>query len=142
MAGDRAIRCRRPQASRDSPPPTWAPTGPVFEIFQVMRPYMPPLPSPAPPSPFEWGKRERIQEFLGENFDLKFEPGVSTLRMPSSERVWQVFNQGYGPTKSLHQAIDRKDDLKRDFMALHDRYSTELGVAMPREYLVTIGKRR
>jgi len=37
-------------------------------------------------------------------------------RVPSSESVWKVFSDGYGPTKALHQAIDRKEDLRRDFM--------------------------
>jgi SAM-dependent methyltransferase len=120
----------------------WAPMSSVYQIFQVMRPYLPPPPSPGPPSPFEWGKRERVHELLGGDFELKFETGVSVLRMPSSERVWQLFSQGYGPTKALHQAIDRKDDLRRDFIALHDQYQTELGVAMPRDYLVVIGMRR
>ena len=121
---------------------TWAPTSTIFQLFQVMRPYMPPPPSPAPPSPFEWGKRERVHQLLGADFDLKFESGVSMLRMPSSERVWKVFSEGYGPTKALHQAIDRKEDLRRDFIALHDKYRTELGVAMPRDYLIVIGTRR
>jgi hypothetical protein len=38
---------------------------------------------------------------------------------------------------------DRKENLHRDFVAFHDAYrTTGLGVAMPREYLVTIGARR
>jgi hypothetical protein len=36
----------------------------------------------------------------------------------------------------------RRKDLQRDFAAFHDGFRTELGVAMPREYLVTIGVRK
>ena len=56
-------------------------------MFQMMKPYMPPPPNPAPPSPFEWGRPERVSELLGGDFDLKFETGTTVLRMPSAERV-------------------------------------------------------
>ncbi|MFZ5875674.1 MAG: hypothetical protein ACOYXU_04600 [Nitrospirota bacterium] len=36
----------------------------------------------------------------------------------------------------------RREQLKRDFVAFHDGYRTDLGVAMPRDYLVTIGVRK
>jgi SAM-dependent methyltransferase len=121
---------------------TWPPKGTIAEMFQMMRPYMPPPPNPAPPSPFEWGREERVRELLGADFDLSFEPGTTVLRMPSGERVWQVFSEGYGPTKTLHRTTQRRDDLRRDFIALHDAHRTPVGVAMPREYLVVIGTRR
>ena len=62
--------------------------------------------------------------------------------MPSGERVWEAFSEGFGPTKMLYANTERKDELRRDFIAIHDAYRTELGVAMPREYLVVIGIRR
>jgi hypothetical protein len=37
---------------------------------------------------------------------------------------------------------ERRESLKRDFIAFHDSFKTELGVAMPRDYLVTIGVRK
>jgi hypothetical protein len=51
---------------------------------------------------------------------------------------------GYGPTKSLaaNLELERRESLKRDFIAYHDGFKTELGVAMPRDYLVTIGIRK
>jgi SAM-dependent methyltransferase len=121
---------------------TWPPKGTIAEMFQMMRPYMPPPPSPAPPSPFEWGRAERVRELLGADFDLAFETGTTVLRMPSGERVWQVFSEGYGPTKTLHRSTERGEDLRRDFIAFHDAHRTPVGVAMPREYLVVIGTRR
>ena len=121
---------------------TWPPSGTIAQMFQMMRPYMPPPPSPAPPSPFEWGRPERVSELLGGDFDLRFETGTTVLRMPSGERVWEVFSTGYGPTKMLHQTTDRKDDLRRDFIALHEAHRTDLGIAMPRDYLVVVGTRR
>ena len=50
----------------------------------------------------------------------------------------------YGPTKALAASLDpaRRKDLMRDFIAYHDGFRSELGVAMPRDYLVTIGVRK
>ena len=79
---------------------------------------------------------------LGGEFDLRFETGTTVLRMPTGEYVWKVFSEGYGPTKVLNQNTDRKDELRRDFIAFHDAHRTEVGVAMPRDYLVVVGTRR
>jgi len=123
---------------------TWVPEGTVTGIFQTMRPYMPPPPANPPPSPFEWGRPERIRELLGDAFELRFEPGTTTLRMSDGESVWELFVNGYGPTKALAASIDpgRREQLKRDFIAFHEQYRSDLGIAMPRDYLVTIGYRR
>ena len=123
---------------------TWLADSNLFKMFQVMRPYMPPPPSPPPPSPFEWGKTERIRELLGSNFDLKFEKGVSSYREPNGEAAWLTFSTGYGPTKALAASLDenRRAELRRDFIAFHDGFATELGICVPREYWVTLGVRK
>src|SRR6185295_2075564 len=91
---------------------TWPPTSTLAQMFQMMKPYMPPPPTPAPPSPFEWGREERVKELLGRDFTLKFETGTTVLRVASGEAVWEIFGKGYGPTKTLYQnAGDLKEDL-------------------------------
>jgi SAM-dependent methyltransferase len=125
---------------------TWLSDSNLAKMFQVMRPYMPPTPTPtpAPPSPFEWGRTERIRELLAGAFDLRFEKGVSYYREPSGEAAWDTFSTGYGPTKSLAASLDeaRRAELRRDFIAFHDGFPTELGICVPREYWLTIGVRR
>jgi hypothetical protein len=108
-----------------------------------MKPYMAAPPTPLPPSPFEWGNPDRVKQLLGSAFDLKFETGTTVLREPSGLAVWDIFVAGYGPTKSLAANLDpeRREKLKQDFVAFHDGFKSELGVAMPRDYLVTIGVR-
>lgn len=123
---------------------TWLSDSNLFKMFMVMKPYMPPPPASAPPSPFAWGKTERIQELLGAAFDLKFEKGVSYYREPSGEAAWATFSNGYGPTKALAASLDeaRRAELKRDFVAFHEGFRNDLGVCVPREYWVTVGTRR
>jgi SAM-dependent methyltransferase len=119
----------------------WLPGGTIDGLFQVMSTFMLP-PSPAPLSPFAWGRPERVAQLLGGDFHLRFEPGTMVLRIPTGEHVWKVFSEGYGPTKMLHRNTDRKDDLRPDFIAFHHAHQTEHGIAMPRDYLVVIGTGR
>ncbi len=123
---------------------TWLPDSNLFKMFLVMKPHMAPPPNPAPPSPFEWGKQERVRELLGNAFDLRFERGTSFYREPSGEAAWNTFSTSYGPTKSLAASLDegRRAELRRDFIAFHDGFRTDLGICVPREYLLTVGVRR
>jgi hypothetical protein len=109
-----------------------------------MRPYMAPPPNPAPPSPFEWGRQDRIRELFGSNFDVRFETGVTNYYDRSGQDAWNKFVTGYGPTKALAASLDeaRRKDLQRDFVNFHDGFKTELGFCLPREYLLTFGLRR
>jgi len=122
---------------------TWLSDGNLFRMFQVMKRYMAPPPNPAPPSPFEWGRPERIRELLGNAFQLRFEQGVSYYREPSGEAAWDTFSKGYGPTRSLAASLDpeRRAALRADFIAFHASFPTELGVCVPRVYWLTVGQR-
>jgi SAM-dependent methyltransferase len=120
---------------------TWLPDGSVFKMFQVMRAFMPPPPSPAPPSPFEWGNTDRVRELLAGDFDLRFEQGVAVDFERDGAAAWDAFVTGYGPTKALAKALDesRRRELQEAFIAFYDGYRTELGITVPREYLITLG---
>lgn len=122
----------------------WKDDSNLAQMFGVMRPYMPPPPNPAPPSPFAWGNRNRVQELLGAEFDLTFEEGVTVYHERDGRAAWEVFLEGYGPTKMLAGALDpdRRAMLEADFIAFHDKFASPLGISMPREYLLIHGRRR
>jgi ubiquinone/menaquinone biosynthesis C-methylase UbiE len=123
---------------------TWLPDSNLFKMFMVMKPYMPAPPNPAPPSPFQWGTAERVRELMGNAFALQFERGTSFYREPSGEAAWNTFSTGYGPTKALADSLvePRRAELRHDFIAFHDSFPTELGICVPREYLLSVGVRR
>jgi ubiquinone/menaquinone biosynthesis C-methylase UbiE len=123
---------------------TWKSDGNLYRMFEVMKRYMPAPPTPAPRSPFEWGRTLRICELLSGAFDLRFEPGVSYYREPSGAAAWRTFSTGYGPTRILAASLDadRRASFEADFTAFHDSFPTELGICVPREYWVTLGVRR
>jgi hypothetical protein len=103
----------------------WVPDGTVAGLFGVMRAYLPP--APANPPPFDWGRPEKVCELLGDAFDLKFETGTTTLRMPDGAAVWDLFVAGFGPTKTVFATLDesRREQMgppPRSFAAdAHDR---------------------
>jgi SAM-dependent methyltransferase len=123
---------------------TWKHDGAVFEMFGVMRKFMPAPPQPPPPSPFAWGKHERLNELLGADFELEFEEGASIYRYASSRQAWDLFVNHYGPTKTLAASLDdgRRLELERDFVAWHETFKKGLGYELPREYVITRGRRR
>jgi SAM-dependent methyltransferase len=123
---------------------TWTSDGNVFNMFAVMKRYMPAPPDPAPRSPFDWGRTERIRDLLGRAFQLRFEKGTSYYREPSAEAAWDTFSKGYGPTRSLAASLDpeRLAALRQDFNAFHAGFTTDLGICVPREYWLTLGVRQ
>lgn len=123
---------------------TWPPDGTIAGLFRVMKPFMPTPALTPPPSPFEWGKKERLQQLLGAWFDLHFETGTTVLHEKNAESVWELFVSSYGPTRMLASTLDhlQLSRLKEDFISYHDGFKSELGIAMPRDYLVTVGIRR
>ena len=119
----------------------WTPTGGMAKVFKVMAPYQP---APPPSNPFQWGDDQHVRDLLGDAFELEFEEGVSTLRIPSGEAYWQLFSTSYGPTKSLAESLgDRREELHRDWVDFFEtNYRTNGEVEHTREYLLVLGTRR
>lgn len=123
----------------------WAHDSAIAEMFKIIRSYMPapPNPSQAPPSPFEWGRPERVRELLGNHFDLSFERATSFYREPAPEETWAAFYGGYGPVRMLADSLDpaRRDAFRRDVIAFHAGHLTDWGVLVRRDYWIAGGKR-
>jgi ubiquinone/menaquinone biosynthesis C-methylase UbiE len=119
----------------------WTPAGGLAKMFQVMAPY---FPAPPPSSPFDWGDEQRVQELLGESFELDIEEQTSTLTMPSGEAYWELFSSSYGPTKTLADSLgERREELHNDWVEFFEtNYRTNGEIAHPREYLLIQGVRR
>ena len=121
----------------------WAPDSGMAEVFGVMRPFQPPPPEGVG-NPFEWGSEDHVRELLGEAFELQFERGDSVLEADSGESVWQLFSNEYGPAKVLADSLDeeRREELRRGFVELHEKSRTNGGIEFSRTYLLTLGTRR
>jgi len=122
---------------------TWKHDSNVFNMFGVMKRFMPPPPQPAPPSPFEWGKRERLVELLGGAFDLELEEGTNQFRYGSGEQAWDLWVNHYGPSKALAASLDdaRRHEFRRAMIDWHEGFPGGLGYQQPRQYVITRGTR-
>jgi SAM-dependent methyltransferase len=125
---------------------TWSPRGSVRELFELINSYKPVAPSAAgsrPASPFDWGHTGRLIELLGEDFDLGFEEGTTYYRARDGAAAFDAFASGFGPIVSLLDELDEEaaESFRREFELYHERHRTGVGVLVPREYLVTVGRR-
>jgi len=123
---------------------TWKHDGNIFNMFQVMKQFMPAPPNPPPASPFAWGKHERLHELLDANFDVEIEEGTNVFRYASGEQAWQLWLNHYGPSKTLAGNLDdqRREEFRRAMVAWHETFPGELGYTQPRQYVITRATRR
>jgi SAM-dependent methyltransferase len=121
----------------------WTPDSGLAQMFQVMRPFQP-TPPPGVGNQFDWGREDYASDLLGNDFELAFEHGDSVLVAESGESVWQLFSTEYGPTKTLAESLDdeRRAELRRNFVELHERSRVDGGLRFSRSYLLTVGTRR
>ena len=121
----------------------WRPDSAIGDLFRTMAPFQPPPPAGVG-SPFDWGRDEHVRDLLGDSFELEFEEGDSVLAAESGEAVWELFSTSYGPTKVLAESLDseRREGLRRAFVALHESHRVDGGIRMSRTYLLTVGRRR
>lgn len=121
----------------------WTPDSGVAGMFKVMKPYQPPPPEGVG-VPFEWGRRDHVEELLGDAFDLQMSDELMHLRAESGKAVWDLFVTAYGPTKTLAESLEpeRRQELQRDFAAFFEGFRTEGGIKAPYNYLLALGTRR
>ena len=82
---------------------TWKPDSTVFQMFQVMRAYMPPPPTPAPASPFAWGGRERVTRTPRQGLRPRLRGGRDDLLRPGRR----------GGVGRLRQRLRADEDARR-----------------------------
>jgi hypothetical protein len=104
---------------------------------------MAPPPSP-PPSPFDWGRPEWLEETLGTAFNLGFEPGILYHRTADSESAVELLTTGFGPVKAVIEALsdEERPSALAALMALHEAHKGQIGVSVPYDYLIAAGTRR
>jgi len=74
--------------------------------------------------PTEWGRRERIREFISQRYFpvLEFEEGQLEINYPTVDAAWRDWSRNYGPIRAAYQAIplrnrDAIDQAAREFFS-------------------------
>jgi SAM-dependent methyltransferase len=121
----------------------WTPESGLAKLFGVMRPFQP-APAAGVGNQFDWGREDYVRDLVGEDFELEFVTGDSVLEADSGESVWQLFSTEYGPTKTLADSLDdeRREELHRAFVELHEASRTDGRIEFSRTYLLTLGTRK
>ncbi len=122
----------------------WLPDSTAVALRKVISPFMPPPPPSPPPPPFNWGDPEWLQENLGGNFTIGYETAELTHRLVDANDAWRVYADGFGPIQVTFQALDneKRAEMKGAFLDFVSQFSTDLGIALTYQYLVTIGVRK
>lgn len=120
----------------------WVPGGSVERFFDLLGAH-----DVAPPpasSPLAWGDPARLQDLLGQSFELALEPGTNHAYYDDEAAIWEWYARGFGPVRSLLAKLDPASAaaLRREVDAYHAAYRTEAGLHVVRDYLVVIGRRR
>ncbi|MEO6859519.1 MAG: methyltransferase domain-containing protein [Solirubrobacteraceae bacterium] len=114
----------------------WRPGGTIASFFRMVGAFQPPPPDGAG-NPFDWGRREYVQDILGDAFTLEFFDDESPMLGDSPEAVWDLFVAGFGPIKALAASLDekRRHELHDAFVDLLSEYLLDDGsVSFPREW--------
>jgi SAM-dependent methyltransferase len=125
---------------------SWTPSGFIGEMFRTVAQHVPP-PSGLE-SPMRWGTEEHLAAIFGDGVEwIRHRRRAFTFRFVSPAAFVDFFATEYGPTVKAFGALDREGGarLATDLAALaerHDRLDEEGAIAIPAEYLESVGIRR
>lgn len=99
---------------------------------------------PAGPIADDWGREERLQDLLGETFELEFRERVWWLVGESPEQVWELMSIAAPPFKAFVDSLDhdRRAAFREAMVGYWSRFQGNDGVREPCHYLLVLGRRR
>lgn len=117
----------------------WSPNAELAELYHGFG-----LDPPEGVQPFDWGREEYAQELLGGDFELEFERRVWLLEVEDGEAAWELWSNAAPPFRARLQELEpgRRERFHEAYVAYSERYRTGDGIAVPRAYLLALGRRR
>ena len=110
--------------------------GALYAAFQ--------LDAPEGRHPFEWGKREHLDELLGTAFELQVERDEWTLEGADGAELWDIWSRSAPPFKALTAGLDEEKlaAFREAYIELGERYREGDRVRFPRPYLLVLGTKK
>lgn len=116
---------------------TWRPNP---TLVALTRPF---APGPPPADVEAWGDDVRVEELLGDAFDLELHEGEWRLEGDSPEDVYEFMADAAPPLTALRGATADPEGLRRAHVEYWSRFRDGDGrVSEPRRYLLVIGRRK
>lgn len=101
---------------------TWTHNAAIYRLGRLVPGADPSMRGAVDPS--EWGRRERVREFISQRYfpTLEFEDGTLEIDYPTIDAAWRDWSRNYGPIRAAYQAIplrnrDAIDQAARDFFS-------------------------
>jgi ubiquinone/menaquinone biosynthesis C-methylase UbiE len=144
IAADEAVRVTKPGGLIGMC--NWTPEGHLGEFFKTTGAYLPPAPDFAQP-PILWGTEEHVRElFEPHGICLEFDRAINVQEYDSIDASIEFFTTYFGPSraaKALTEANGTWEDLRRDWVALEERWNTagDGTLRTEGEYLIVLGRK-
>jgi ubiquinone/menaquinone biosynthesis C-methylase UbiE len=125
---------------------SWTPEGFLGDMFRTIAAHVPPPAGVA--SPLLWGTEAHLAEIFGDTVEwVAHTRRMFTFRFTSPEEFVDVFATYYGPTFKAFEALDEATrrvlaSELADLARRHDRLDERGAIAIPGEYLESVGVRR
>lgn len=104
----------------------WTPDGLAPRLMGLTFRYVPPMPGDAPPSPFEWGHPQGVQNYLRERVrDVVFERAALQLPALSTAHARRLLEETFGPTLLLVRALSNDPARLAQWRSEHDAAAAE-----------------
>jgi len=96
------------------------------------------------PTSDDWGREERLEELLGDAFELELEEHVWWLEGETPEGVFDLMSNGAPPLRALLDSLqpERAEAFREAMLEHWSKFQTSEGVREPRSYLLVLGRRR
>jgi SAM-dependent methyltransferase len=93
--------------------------------------------------PFDWGRRERVEELLGAAFELEVERRAWLLEGADGEELWQLWSTSAPPFKAHVESLgERREEFHQAYVEYCERFRVGQRVRVPRTYLIVVGRKR
>lgn len=116
----------------------WEPSPELGELHERFG-----LDSPEGRAPFEWGRRDRVEQLLGRAFSLEIERRAWLLEGADGEELWELWSTSAPPFKVLVDGLgERREEFHEAYVEYCERYRVGQRVRVPRTYLIVVGTKK
>jgi SAM-dependent methyltransferase len=117
----------------------WQPHRELAELYQSFE-----LDAPEGRHPFEWGKREHVEELLAAAFELVVDEDVWILEGQNGEELWDVWSSSAPPFRAMIAGLEgtKREAFRDAYIEFCERYREGDTVRVPRRYLLVLGRKR
>jgi len=117
----------------------WVPHPELRELYDAFE-----LDAPEGRHPFEWGKREHLDELLAPAFELEIEQHVWILEGADGAELYDFWSRSAPPFRAMIAGLDdaKRAPFREAYIEFCERYREGDRVRVPRPYLLVLGTKR